>query len=128
MKSKPHYGYYVLDAAGEPQLCTDVNEWKLWFSTTDRKIAEDRHNEISVSTVFLGLDHNYGGKGPPLLFETMIFGGPHDGACSRTGTRTDALRQHRATCALVLPPKEKVDPAAEYEDAMAGKEILEGLK
>jgi len=25
-----------------------------------------------VSTVFLGIDHNWGG-GPPLIFETMIF-------------------------------------------------------
>ena len=28
-----------------------------------------------VSTFFLGLDHAFGG-GPPLLFETMIFGMP----------------------------------------------------
>jgi hypothetical protein len=28
--------------------------------------------------VFLGLDHRFGGSGPPLLFETMIFGGPLD--------------------------------------------------
>src|SRR5215471_17514474 len=26
-----------------------------------------------VSTVFLGLDHNYSGVGPPIVFETMIF-------------------------------------------------------
>lgn len=33
--------------------------------------------KVDVSTVFLALDHNYFG-GPPLLFETMIFGGPED--------------------------------------------------
>jgi hypothetical protein len=27
-----------------------------------------------VSTVFLGLDHNFGMNGPPILFETMVFG------------------------------------------------------
>jgi hypothetical protein len=26
-----------------------------------------------VSTVFLGMDHNYTGLGPPLVFETMVF-------------------------------------------------------
>lgn len=31
-----------------------------------------------VSTVFLGIDHNHFGDGPPVLFETMIFGGPLD--------------------------------------------------
>ena len=26
-----------------------------------------------VSTVFLGIDHNFWGKGKPLIFETMVF-------------------------------------------------------
>ena len=30
--------------------------------------------EYKVSTVFLWIDHNYLNIGPPLLFETMIFG------------------------------------------------------
>jgi len=125
---KRSYHHYVLDAAGEPQLCDDMAVWTAWWGTTDRKIAEDTHNDITVSTVFLGLDHNYGSKGPPSLFETMIFGGEHDGDCQRTPTREDALKMHDMACYLALPPKEVVDPAAEYEDAMAGKEILEGLK
>lgn len=33
--------------------------------------------ETWVSTVWLGLDHSWSG-GPPLIFETMIFGGPLD--------------------------------------------------
>ena len=28
-----------------------------------------------VSTVWLGLDHRFDGKGPPLIFETMVFPG-----------------------------------------------------
>lgn len=31
---------------------------------------------IDVSTTFLGIDHNYTGEGPPVLFETMLFGWP----------------------------------------------------
>lgn len=40
-------------------------------------VAHDRlPGEVMVSTIFLGIDHGYGGA--PLLFETMIFGGQHD--------------------------------------------------
>ena len=33
-----------------------------------------RRRVVEVSTVFLAIDHNFSGKGSPLLFETMIFG------------------------------------------------------
>lgn len=36
--------------------------------------GSDPNVEYRVSTVWLGLDHNWGG-GEPLLFETMSFGG-----------------------------------------------------
>ena len=28
-------------------------------------------------TVFLGLDHDFLDRGDPILWETMVFGGPH---------------------------------------------------
>lgn len=31
-----------------------------------------------VSTVWLGLDHSFSGVGPPLIFETMVFGPARD--------------------------------------------------
>ncbi|MET2951230.1 hypothetical protein ABXV18_24420 [Vibrio owensii] len=43
-----------------------------------RKINRLRTQEILLSTVFLGLDHNYTSSGKPILFETMIFGGQRD--------------------------------------------------
>lgn len=38
------------------------------------KLEEDRDDgtHILISTVWIGLDHNWG-EGPPLIFETMIF-------------------------------------------------------
>ena len=55
----------------------DVLEWARAFEEDDRVIAQGRHKErgknVMVSTVFLGLDHNFFGVGPPLLFETMAF-------------------------------------------------------
>lgn len=34
--------------------------------------------DIQVSTVFLGVDHNFSTTGPPILWETMIFGMPEE--------------------------------------------------
>ena len=54
-----------------------------------------------VSTVWLGLDHNLWGEGPPLIFETMIFGtGPLADSCWRYPTRAAALAGHDQACAL----------------------------
>src|SRR4051812_27278203 len=30
-------------------------------------------DDVEVSTVWLGADHNFGPTGPPLIFETMVF-------------------------------------------------------
>ena len=38
-----------------------------------RAVAQDYVGEIHVSTVFLPIDHGWGG-GPPILWETMVFG------------------------------------------------------
>jgi hypothetical protein len=47
-----------------------------------------------VSTVFLGLDHQWG-DGPPLVFETMIFGGEHDQYQERYSTWDEAEAGHK---------------------------------
>lgn len=36
-----------------------------------RRVARTMVGELCVSTVWLGLDHNY--RPPPLIFETMVF-------------------------------------------------------
>jgi hypothetical protein len=66
-------GRYVL--RGHEAVATDDSrEWARMFDKTDaRRVAKDTIGEAEVSTVFLGIDHNWGG-GPPLLFETMVFG------------------------------------------------------
>jgi len=64
------------------------------WSSTDRIVAKtDIDGEVEVSTVFLGLDHAVW-DGPPMLFETMIFGGPHDNSQWRTRC---ASRRKQAT-------------------------------
>lgn len=49
-----------------------------------------------VSTVWLGLNHRWGDDGPPLIFETMVFGlgGFRDLDCDRYSTKEQALAGH----------------------------------
>lgn len=55
---------------------------------------------MCVSTVFLGMDHAFG-FGPPVLWETMVFGGKLDKAMWRYGTRRAARLGHDAVVAMV---------------------------
>lgn len=62
---------YILDGKMAVQ-CPSILEWCVWMETNTRQVALDVLDGITVSTVFLGLDHNFG-NGDPLLFETMVF-------------------------------------------------------
>ena len=51
-----------------------------------------------ISTVWLGLDHNFG-PGPPLIFETMVFTKDGEGRtldCERYSTEQEAIAGHEA--------------------------------
>src|SRR5262245_50061781 len=58
---------------------------------------------IRVSTVWLGLDHNFGSPGnPPIIFETMIFGwDSNELDCWRYPTEVAALAGHDQVVAYV---------------------------
>ncbi len=50
----------------------DLSEWGTWMQTGNRRVDKTiLPNGIVVSTVFLGMDHQFDG-GKPLWFETMI--------------------------------------------------------
>jgi hypothetical protein len=67
--------YFILD--GHEAVPVDVLTWGLWFEThREERIVKQDIDEGSgwkVSTVFLGLDHQWRDGGPPHLFETMVF-------------------------------------------------------
>lgn len=90
---------YVLD--GKRPVPVDLMTWARWFEKADRKVAWDVIGDVKVSTVFLGLDHRFGDPGPPLLFETMIFGGPHDEYQERCSTWEEAEAMHSKALDLV---------------------------
>jgi hypothetical protein len=88
--------YYGVD--GEP---ITMEEWARRFEQlrhVGRHKLEFNGARLSVSTVWLGLDHRYG-TGPPLIFETMVFtdaDAPTDEICERYSTFEDAFDGHMA--------------------------------
>ena len=83
---------YVLDGK-TPRRVRDVLEWAQCYGSKERQLAVDRVGGVTVSTIFLGIDSPL--LGPPLLFETMVFGGKHDRAQSRYETYDEALAGHQ---------------------------------
>lgn len=65
-------GTFILNEHGIAIPCNDYVEWSTWMATASRCIKQTNIENLVISTVFLGLDHQYG-AGDPLLFETMIF-------------------------------------------------------
>lgn len=92
--------YWTLAADGRtPVPCNSVIEWAQMMEGEQRKVAQDHDNEksVSVSTVFLGMEHGHS-RGKPLLFETMIFGGPRDQYQRRYTSWEEAERGHAEAC------------------------------
>jgi hypothetical protein len=92
-----HQEYILKDKKIIP---VDFTTWAKWFETADRHVGNNHLRAIHVSTVFLGIDHNFG-EGEPLLFETMIFGGKHDGYQDRYSTYEEAEKGHEKALELV---------------------------
>lgn len=93
--------HWILDEDGEPKQADTLEEWAKWHAeserTNSRRIEETDMGPMGrVSTVFLAQDHSYMDGGPPLLFESMVFGGPFDQAIQeRYSTRREAELGHQ---------------------------------
>jgi hypothetical protein len=101
-------GYY--DREGKP---LELLEWaRLLEDNAYKRVARDvLDNGRVVSTVWLGLGHNLGTYGPPLIFETMVFP-PHDEEhlfddeleCGRYATEEEAREGHARMVAKWAAP------------------------
>jgi hypothetical protein len=93
---------YILDNDNNPVPCDDTIEWGKFFENNDRRrvAATELGPDITISTVFLGLDHRFG-EGNPVLFETMVFGGEYDQYTERYCTWGEAERGHEQAVAMV---------------------------
>lgn len=93
-------GKYILDGK-KAVLCEDLITWAKWMEETPRRhVADNNVNGIRVSTIFLSIDHQFGG-GPPLLFETLVFGGPLHHEMERYSTWEEAEKGHAEMVAKV---------------------------
>lgn len=92
--------FYILD--GHRPIKTNLETWARWIEGADphRRVVETYVDDICVSTVFLGLDHSFN-HGPPMIFETMIFGGEHDEKQWRYSTWDEAVAGHDRAVRLV---------------------------
>lgn len=112
--------YYNRD--GKP---IDVDKWTTLFS--DRKyqvLKQTRVDDWLVSTVWLGLNHAWGG-GPPIIFETLILSdndGEVDG--TRYSTEAEALKGHKRFVKQALNKKRPLDQLAK----VAKKKEADGPK
>lgn len=61
--------------------------------------ADDRVNDVSVTTAFLGADPDY--REPPMLFETVVLGRKTDMEIEQYATEAEALAGHQAWVARV---------------------------
>jgi hypothetical protein len=106
-------GRYILDGH-EPVQEPDLLTWARWLETADLHVKLSIQGDVRVSTVFLGLDHNFGDLfGLPILFETMALVGDDSVAQDRYRTWAEAEAGHdrmvaevfKATPILTLPVK-----------------------
>lgn len=142
-----HQLYFILDTDRRP-VSVDVLTWGRWYEDADnRRVAETFTELYRVSTVFLGIDHRFSGKGPPILFETMVFEKEphlreifgdlrevHDdiGECERYATWDDAeaghnamvkriLKREKEAAQIIKDAKEFVRDIADVAAALGGK-------
>lgn len=90
--------YY--DRTGAP-----ISDMMAWAKKSEdpeyKRVAEDHVGRYWISTVWLGLDHQFG-DGPPLIFETMVFEKDETGEVNfadldsdRYSTEAEAVEGHR---------------------------------
>lgn len=84
----------------------------------------------TVSTVWLGIDHSWGRGEKPVIFETMIFGGPLDGEMGRYCTVEEATAGHEAWVAQLTELGKFAEEAGESIRALSegparGKPVLD---
>lgn len=78
-------------------------EWSIFIEKGDRRVALDEIGDMSVSTVFLGVDRNNHLDGDtdadPILFETAVFQGEAElNSIQRYFTWAEAEAGHQEVC------------------------------
>jgi len=99
--------HYIL--RGQDIIPVDMWIWAEWIERDypERVVGFWQFKSCRVSTVFLGLDHSFN-QGPPILFETLVFGGPMKDAGERYATYDEAEAGHMRYCQEVSTAEAKL--------------------
>lgn len=104
---------YLLNEDGEFYEEEDPIRWAEGIERC-RIVKKDQVNGRQVSTVFLGINHNFTAHGDPVLWETMVFSGEDAAYLTRRYTsQADALNGHDEIVDQVrslLPKEIKPEP------------------
>jgi hypothetical protein len=95
--------YFILDGDNNP-VETDAMTFGKWFQENKHRriVKQDTPLKgVSVSTVFLGVNHAILNE-VPLLFETTVFNGDHDGYCRRYSTYEQAQKGHQEVIEMIF--------------------------
>jgi hypothetical protein len=115
-------GNYIL-VDKKPVLVEDILVWAKSFEERDsRKVKFDSFSgkeKMNVSTIFLGIDHNFETEGDPVLFETMIFGGYYGEYQMRYCTWDESEKGHVEAVKMIL------EKARHEDDELLIKDIEE---
>lgn len=85
--------YYELGPGHKPVPCD------AYVGNTPH-VGDTKVGDVRVSTVFLSVNHQWE-PGPPILFETMVFGGKHDDFQERYETWEQAKAGHQRAVEMV---------------------------
>lgn len=66
------------------------------------RVGHRERGDVIVSTVWIGIDLGFHIGGPPIIYETMVFGGEYDQDTVRYATRYEAQVGHLAMCRKVF--------------------------
>jgi hypothetical protein len=105
------------------QLLGNTKNWMEY-----RRVAFDRYGDFDVSTIWLGIDHNWSREGDPVIFETMIFVRSPDAGedidtrtsvyCRRYTNEQEALEGHKEALESLKTPhiiESQLTPITEEE-------------
>jgi hypothetical protein len=71
----------VTAEVGTPEYVVQMKEVEKLLSDPNYKVVKQEYTpkkQFYISTIWLGLDHSFGGVGKPVVFETMVFSGRKD--------------------------------------------------
>lgn len=93
--------WYKLDKYNNPIPDETGGQWRFDSANLEQvqvgntSFVEKFNEDCSVSTVFLGFDHNHSDVSfAPVLWETLVFGGPLDGEGQRYSSYDAAIEGH----------------------------------